>query len=109
MASVAVIQGANGALGSAFIRNLLRTTSLHVVGTSRNPAEVRSRIEDEVEDFDETRLTMLPMDLLDEMSIAAAAKSVEDKFGKASLRLLLNVSGVVSLDRSRTRRRSLWQ
>lgn len=98
MASVAVIQGANGALGRSFVQHLLKSTNLNVVATSRNIDEARSNIlssGDLSPGLDESRLTMIEMDLLDESSIAAAAKQVESQFGKASLKLLLNVSGVV--------------
>lgn len=38
------------------------------------------------------------MDIMEEGTIEKAAKECKDKWGKGSLRLLINVSGVVSFD-----------
>lgn len=46
------------------------------------------------------RLTTLDMDVCDEQAIEKAAHSVKEKFGK-DLRLLVNVSGIVSTSLSR--------
>ncbi|SGY19051.1 BQ5605_C014g07548 [Microbotryum silenes-dioicae] len=103
--SIALIQGSSGSLGTHFVQHLLRTTSLQVIATSRNPSSTRSHIlssaglqANKVED----RLTVLEMDVTKEDTIEKAAKDVEGKFGKGSLRLLLNVSGVLHADKSIT-------
>lgn len=93
--STAVLQGAGGSLGSHFARHLLGRTSLNVVATSRNPNATRKAILDG-QGLDEQRLTVLEVDVKEERTIEEAAKEVEKRFGGASLRMLLNVSGVVS-------------
>jgi len=96
VASVAVIQGAGGSLGSHFARHLLKRTSLSVVGTSRDPAAAKKAILDGAGDgFDPSRLTVLELDVKREDSVAQAASDVEKQFGAKSLRLLINASGVV--------------
>lgn len=42
-------------------------------------------------------MTTLEVDVLKEDSIANAASEVSKKYGKDSLRMLINVSGIVSL------------
>jgi NAD(P)-dependent dehydrogenase (short-subunit alcohol dehydrogenase family) len=93
--SVALIQGAGGSFGSHFARHLLSCTSLNVVAASRNPDATRRTIL-EGGGLDEKRLSVLEMDVREEGTIEKAAKQVETRFGGASLRILLNVSGVVS-------------
>lgn len=93
--STAVLQGAGGSLGSHFARHLLGRTSLNVVATSRNPDAARKAILDG-QGLDEKRLTVLKVDVNEERTIEEAAREVEKRFGAASLRLLLNVSGIVS-------------
>lgn len=75
---------------------MLLRSSLNIVATSRNPEATRKAILDGVNGLDSERLTVLPMDIMEENTIEKAAKEVKDKFGKGSLRLLINVSGVVS-------------
>ena len=95
--SVAVIQGASGGLGKAFIKHLLTTTQLNIVATSRDPASLKSKLLDlyAEEDLDYGRLKLVEMDIREESTIAKAAKEVEKDWGKGSLKLLLNTSGVV--------------
>ncbi|GAA5945956.1 hypothetical protein JCM3775_007558 [Rhodotorula graminis] len=101
VASVAVIQGAGGSLGSHFARHLLKRTSLSVVGTSRDPAAAKKAILDGAGDgFDPSRLTVLELDVKREDSVAQAASDVEKRFGAKSLRLLINASGVLHADKS---------
>ena len=95
--STAVIQGAGGSIGLAFARHLLSRTTLNIVATSRHPTQTKQHILDSVsKDVDRDRLTVLEMDVTDERTIERAASDVRERFGDASLRLLLNVSGVVS-------------
>lgn len=70
--------------------------------TSRNASKSRETIlsDDKLKKNDnnvEERLTTLDLDVTNEDSIMKAAKSIEEKFGKGKLRLLINVSGIVSL------------
>lgn len=92
--SIAVVQGAGGSIGREFARQLLQRTSLNVVATSRNPDSTKDAILS-AGGLDKERLTVLKLDVLEEKTIEEAAKEVKHRFGAASLRLLLNVSGVV--------------
>lgn len=98
VASVAVIQGAGGSLGSHFCRHLLKRSSLSVVATSRDPAAARRAILDGLDGTDgyESRLKVYEVDARHESTVKQAAQEVEKEFGKKSLRFLINASGVVS-------------
>lgn len=98
IASTAVIQGAGGSLGTHFARHLLARSALNVVATSRNPKLTRKTIL-EVGGLDGDRLTVLHADVIEERSIEEAASQVKERFGPGSIKLLLNVSGVVSSTR----------
>ncbi|BGP18150.1 hypothetical protein JCM10213_007756 [Rhodosporidiobolus nylandii] len=101
VASVAVIQGAGGALGSNFARALLARTNLTVVGTSRDPsAAKRAILEGADGKVDESRLKVLEVDVREESSIKKAAEDVQKEYGEKSLRFLLNASGVLNADKS---------
>ncbi|GAA5977564.1 hypothetical protein JCM10908_005021 [Rhodotorula pacifica] len=102
VASVAVIQGAGGSLGSHFVRHLLKRTSLSVVGTSHDPSAARRAILDGLEGGDEfaSRLKVYEVDAKHEETIKKAAQEVEKEFGKKSLRMLINASGVLHADKS---------
>lgn len=97
VASVAVIQGAGGSLGSHFCRHLLKQSSLSVVATSRDPSAARRAILEGLDGGDklESRLTVLEVDATQEETIKKAAEAVKKEFGEKSLRLLINASGVV--------------
>ncbi|CEQ40050.1 SPOSA6832_01621 [Sporobolomyces salmonicolor] len=100
--SVAVIQGAGGALGSNFARHLLRQTNLSIVATSRDPsAAKRAILEGADGKLDESRLKLVEVDGKIEDTIKRAAREVEQEFGEKSLRLLINASGVGSPSRHR--------
>lgn len=94
--SVALVQGGGGSIGSNFARHLLARTSLNIVATSRDVKASRGTILAGMEKY-EDRLTVLELDARDEATIESAAAIVKERFGGASLRLLLNVSGVVSI------------
>ncbi|GAA5867137.1 hypothetical protein JCM1840_001495 [Sporobolomyces johnsonii] len=99
--SVAVIQGAGGALGSNFARHLLRQTNLSIVATSRDPsATKRAILESGDGKLDGSRLKVIEVDGKVEDTIKRAAKEVEQEFGEKSLRLLINASGVLHADKS---------
>ena len=97
VASVAVIQGAGGSLGSHFCRHLLKRSSLSVVATSRDPSATRRAILDGLDGQDgyDARLKVYEVDARHEETIKKAAQEVEKEFGKKSLRMLINASGVV--------------
>ncbi|KAK4049855.1 hypothetical protein OIV83_003911 [Microbotryomycetes sp. JL201] len=98
--SVAVVQGAGGSIGTHFVRHLLRRTDLHVVATSRDPTKLGDLLNKDESLDTKDRLTILKVDVKDESTIAQAANDVKEKFGQASLKLLLNVSGVLHADKS---------
>ncbi|KAH9463674.1 hypothetical protein MJO29_008093 [Puccinia striiformis f. sp. tritici] len=100
MAKVAVIQGSSRGIGLALTQHLLKNTNLVVVATSRFPSETRRLILDNphYKQF-RPRLHNLEVDLQDEESISQAAGYVEHNFGQ-SLRLLINVSGVLLPEKS---------
>lgn len=97
VASVAVIQGAGGALGSHFCRHLLQKSGLSVVATSRDPSATQRTILEGLEGGDKlkSRLTVLEVDATREDSMKKAAEDVKKEFGEKSLRMLINSSGVV--------------
>lgn len=67
-----------------------------VATTSSDPSKARASILNGVDSNNaETRLTTLVMDVADESTVAETSKAVSDKLG-ANLRLLVNISGVVS-------------
>lgn len=99
-ASVALIQGSSGALGSHFARALLTRTNLQIVATSRDPSRAKRTILEGVEGADESRLKVLEMDIKEEGSIKKAAEEVRKEYGDKSLRFLLNASGVLHADKS---------
>jgi len=68
-------------IGHAITRHLLQTTKAPIVATARsNLEEVRSSLLKDLQDVDANRLTMAKIDVLDESSIAEAAKQCEDLF-----------------------------
>lgn len=86
-------------LGLAFSRYLLKNSNLQVVSTSsRDASKAREAILSQGGEGGEDRLTTLDLDVTDEGSIEKAAKTVEERFGKGNLRLLINVAGIVSLN-----------
>jgi NAD(P)-dependent dehydrogenase (short-subunit alcohol dehydrogenase family) len=64
--------------------------------SSRDASKARTAILEGSDKKHEERLTTLDLDVKNERSIEEAAKEVEHRFGKDSLRLLINVAGVVS-------------
>jgi NAD(P)-dependent dehydrogenase (short-subunit alcohol dehydrogenase family) len=89
---------ANRGIGLSLTRHLLKHTNLVVVATSRTPSEGRAQVLENLGDAPTLgkRLHNLELDVQHEESIAQAAGYVSKHFGK-NLRLLINVSGVVSL------------
>ncbi|GAA5937723.1 SDR family oxidoreductase [Sporobolomyces koalae] len=98
--SVAVIQGAGGAIGSHFARHLLKNTNLSIVATSRDPSAAKRAILGDDLKIDDSRLKLLEVDAKHESTIEKAAAQVRKDFGDKSLRLLINASGVLHADKS---------
>uniref|UniRef100_A0A0A0LYP1 Uncharacterized protein n=1 Tax=Cucumis sativus TaxID=3659 RepID=A0A0A0LYP1_CUCSA len=65
----------------------------HVVATCRNPGQATGLLELKNK-FDE-RLCILQLDVTNETTIKASAKSIEERYG--SLNLLINASGILSI------------
>lgn len=93
MSRVALVQGARRGVGLALVEALLARTDVdHVVATSRAPeksdglALLRGTWSD--------RLTLLPLDVGDEASIAAAAELVRSELGP-DLHWLVNCAGLL--------------
>lgn len=83
-------------LGLAFSRYLLQNSNLQVVATtSRDASSARSAILDGIKSG-EDNLHTLDMDITNEEAVHRAAQTVQERFGKGNLRLLINVAGVVS-------------
>jgi NAD(P)-dependent dehydrogenase (short-subunit alcohol dehydrogenase family) len=93
--NVAVIQGCSSGIGLQFARLLLQNSGLKVAALTRKPSEAKEAILKGL-DVDSSRLLPLEVDIKKEDSIQSAAESVRQKFGDGSLRLLINVSGIVS-------------
>ncbi|KAG9297472.1 hypothetical protein G9A89_020874 [Geosiphon pyriformis] len=93
--SVVVVQGASRGLGLALTRALLANTNLKVVATCRNPSTATHNITSELTPNQIARLKILQLDVTDENTISSASKFVKDTFGPTSVRLLLNISGIL--------------
>lgn len=96
--SVALVNGASGGIGSQFVRHLLRDTNMAVVATSRRGADAKAGLLEgaKLDHRAQDRLTCLEIDVLQEDSIAEAAKAYQKQFGKGTLRLMLNAPGIAS-------------
>lgn len=122
--NVAVIIGSSKGLGLNLARSYLARTDLQIVSLSRNPDAARKAIVDtrgaspiatgasssdkkastgdaaDMSTFDGSRLTNLEVDVREEDSIAEAAKQVKSKFGEGALKLLMNVSGILTPEKN---------
>ncbi|KAG8707811.1 hypothetical protein FRC08_000274 [Ceratobasidium sp. 394] len=99
--SVAIIQGCSKGFGRALAQNLLSTTKLNVVGTTASGAKhAYERILSGTSTSSETRLTTLDMDIRDENAIRRASEEVQNKFGEKPLRMLVNVSGMLHVEKN---------
>ncbi|GMY33532.1 putative oxidoreductase [Fagus crenata] len=91
---VSMVQGASRGIGLQFVKQLLEKNEKgHVVATCRNP-DAASGLLDLKNRFAE-RLSILQLDLTNESTIEASAKSISERFG--SLNLLINASGILSI------------
>ncbi|XP_004135748.2 uncharacterized protein LOC101220494 isoform X1 [Cucumis sativus] len=91
---VSMVQGASRGIGLEFVKHLLEKNEKgHVVATCRNPGQATGLLELKNK-FDE-RLCILQLDVTNETTIKASAKSIEERYG--SLNLLINASGILSI------------
>ncbi|KAI3966563.1 hypothetical protein MKW92_003192 [Papaver armeniacum] len=91
---ISMVQGASRGIGLEFVRQLLENHDKgHVIATCRNPNGAVS-LQELKNKFPE-RLNILQLDVTDESTIEASAKSVQERY--CSLNLLINATGVLSL------------
>lgn len=84
--------------GLALARNLLQNTKLNIIATTSSGAsKAREAIlSSDIRDGSAAdRLTTIEMDVTSEKAVEHASQEVSERFGR-NLRLLVNVSGVVS-------------
>ncbi|XP_038894686.1 C-factor [Benincasa hispida] len=91
---VSMVQGASRGIGLEFVRHLLEKNEKgHVVATCRNPGQATGLLE--LKNKFAERLCILELDVTNETTIKASAKSIEERYG--SLNLLINASGILSI------------
>jgi len=91
----ALVQGASRGLGLGFVRVLLEQEGVdRVVATSRRPETSEGLLE--LRETHGGRLELVPLDVSDEASVRAAARSVGESVEQ--LHLLLNVAGLLHDD-----------
>ncbi|CAG9464189.1 unnamed protein product [Pedinophyceae sp. YPF-701] len=86
--------GASRGLGAEYTRQLLQRPNYQVVATCRRP-ENSAELQDLAAEHG-SRLTVLPLDVQDEASIAAVARDVHARHA-AGVDLLINASGVLHI------------
>ena len=74
---------------------------MNIIALSRSPDDARSAILQGQKD-PQSRLTTLHFDATDEQTLEQAAHRVKEEHGSGSLRLLLNVAGVLHAEKSIT-------
>ncbi|KAF7849303.1 hypothetical protein BT93_L0996 [Corymbia citriodora subsp. variegata] len=91
---VSMVQGASRGIGLEFVKLLLQKSEKgHVIATCRKPNEASGLLS--LKNMFAQRLSILPLDVTDESTIEASAKSIKDRYG--SLNLLVNASGILSI------------
>ncbi|XP_010052567.2 C-factor [Eucalyptus grandis] len=91
---ISMVQGCSRGIGLEFVKQLLQKSEKgHVIATCRKPNEASGLLS--LKNMFAQRLSILPMDVTDESTIEASAKSIKDRYG--SLNLLVNASGILSI------------
>jgi NAD(P)-dependent dehydrogenase (short-subunit alcohol dehydrogenase family) len=91
--ALVLITGANQGLGFATARKLASSGKYHVLVTARSASNAETAVQELLADAaDKTALTPITLDVTDDASIAAAAKTVSEKFGR--LDILINNAGI---------------
>lgn len=121
--NVAVIIGSGRGIGLELSRLYLTQSDLHIVALSRDAKAARQAILDTKthapplrafidakqkptpidiakDGFDSSRLTTIDVDIKEEGSIQAASEAVKKEFGQGSLRMLLNIAGVLHIEKN---------
>jgi NAD(P)-dependent dehydrogenase (short-subunit alcohol dehydrogenase family) len=96
--SIAVIQGASGGLGLNLAAHILRHTSLKVYALTHQSSttDLQRHLEQSSDSNLKDRLTVLGgIDNTQEESLAKASKTLEEREGKASVRLIACLAGIV--------------
>ncbi|KAL5405796.1 hypothetical protein PMIN06_000476 [Paraphaeosphaeria minitans] len=97
-----LVSPASRGIGFALARRILQTTNAPLVATARKDRTgTREKLLDGL-DVDETRLTMLELDVLDEDTISNAAAACKERFPTPSnhLQLALLVPGILHAEKS---------
>lgn len=95
--SAAIIQGASGGLGRGLAAHILRNTSLKVYALTHQSSttDLQRHLEQEGKDAKDRLAVIGDIDLAHEDGLEKAAKTVEDREGKASVRLIACLAGIV--------------
>lgn len=96
--SIAVIQGASGGLGLNLAAHILRHTSLKVYALTHQSSttDLQRHLEQSSDSNLKDRLTVLGgIDNTQEDSLSKASKTLEEREGKASVRLIACLAGIV--------------
>jgi len=101
--SVAVIQGASGGLGLNLASHILRHTSMKVYALTHQSSttDLQRHLEESSDSSVKDRLTVLGgVDNTQEDALSKAAKTLEEREGKASIRLIACLAGIVCTSHS---------
>lgn len=96
--SVAVIQGGSGGLGLALTRHVLAHTSLKVYAlTHRSTTDLQDKILQDAPGNIAERLSVIgDVDVREERGLENAAKTIKEREGAKSVRLVACLAGIVS-------------
>ncbi|WVQ94645.1 hypothetical protein IAU59_001725 [Kwoniella sp. CBS 9459] len=103
--SVAVIQGASGALGLALSRHILRHTNLKVYALTHKPTSTEKELTEKISEASRgtelNRLSVLGgVDVREEGGLERAASVVRDRQGKDQVRLIACMAGILHTEKS---------
>jgi NAD(P)-dependent dehydrogenase (short-subunit alcohol dehydrogenase family) len=91
--ALVLITGANQGLGFAVAQQLVSSGKYHVLVSARNPSNAQAAVQQlQTEAVDKAAVTPITLDVTDDASVEAAAKSVKDQFGH--LDILINNAGL---------------
>ncbi|CAG8978205.1 hypothetical protein HYALB_00011440 [Hymenoscyphus albidus] len=91
--ALVLVTGANQGLGFAVAQQLVSSGKYHVLVSARNESNAQAAVQKlQTEAVDKAAITPLTLDVTDDASVEAAAKSVKDQFGH--LDILINNAGL---------------
>jgi NAD(P)-dependent dehydrogenase (short-subunit alcohol dehydrogenase family) len=80
--ALVLITGANQGLGFAVAQQLVSSGKYHVLVSARNPSNAQAAVQQlQTEAVDKAAVTPITLDVTDDASVEAAAKSVKDQSG----------------------------